>query len=145
MIPFIKTVCVCGAGTMGSGIAQVCASSGYSTILFDINVEAIDTAKNKIENDLQKLVQKKKIKEDERSGILHKLYFTSNINDCVADLVIEAVIEKMEGKLSLFNQLLFINKPQTIYASNTSSLSITKIAEELKLQIGRGGKNKSNR
>src|SRR5215213_7151232 len=133
MISFINKVCVCGAGTMGSGIAQVCATAGYTTILYDVNDEAIQTAKNKIENDLQKLVEKQKIDEKKRSAILNKIHFASHIHNCIADLFIEAVIEKMEVKLSLFNQLISINHPQSIYTSNTSSLSITKIAEELKM------------
>jgi 3-hydroxybutyryl-CoA dehydrogenase len=131
MVSKINTVGVCGAGTMGNGIAQVCALAGYRTILYDVNEEIIFKAKAKIESDLQKLIEKKKLTEKEKLTILERIVFTSNINDCKADLFIEAIIEKMEAKLSLFKQLIAINNSQTFFASNTSSLSITKISDEL--------------
>ena len=127
----IKTVCVCGAGTMGSGIAQVCAASGYEVILFDLNEAIIRQARINIESDLQKLISKQKISEKEKKRTLQRLHFTSDINDCVADLVIEAIIEKAEAKISLFHQLQLINERQTIFATNTSSLSVTEIASQL--------------
>lgn len=127
----IKTVCVCGAGTMGSGIAQVCAASGYEVILFDLNEAIIRQARINIESDLQKLIGKQKISEKEKKQTLQKLHFTSDINDCNADLVIEAIIEKTEAKIFLFHQLQLINEKQTIFATNTSSLSVTEIASQL--------------
>jgi 3-hydroxybutyryl-CoA dehydrogenase len=127
----IKKVCVCGAGPMGSGIAQVCSASGYETVLYDVNEAIVENAKNKIEEELEKLIQKQKINEEQKKRILEKIIFTSDISYCSADLVIEAIIEKIETKLSLFQQLEAINKEETILASNTSSLSITKIAEHL--------------
>jgi 3-hydroxybutyryl-CoA dehydrogenase len=127
----IKTVCVCGAGTMGSGIAQVCAASGYEVILFDLNEAIIRQARTIIETDLQKLIDKQKIPEKEKKRTLQKLHFTSDINDCISDLVIEAIIEKAEAKISLFKQLQLINEKQTIFATNTSSLSVTEIASHL--------------
>ena len=129
----IKTVCVCGAGTMGSGIAQVCATAGYQTILYDVDEIAVKKAKANIENGLQKLLDKQKIFVTEYERILHRLEFTSNINDCIASLIIEAIIEKPEAKISLFDQLEYQNNDhEVIYASNTSSLSLTKIASALK-------------
>lgn len=130
----IQTVCVCGAGTMGSGIAQVCASANYTTIVYDVNEEMLQKAKTKIESDLQRLAEKQKISAGEIKQTLAKIQFTSNIQHCIADLVIEAVVENIDAKLSLFAQLLRINSPQTIYASNTSSLSITKIADLLQYE-----------
>jgi 3-hydroxybutyryl-CoA dehydrogenase len=127
----IKKVCVCGAGTMGYGIAQVCSASGCETVLYDVNETIVENAKNKIEEELEKLIQKQKINEEQKKQILEKIIFTSDISYCNADLVIEAIIEKIETKLSLFQQLETINKEETIFASNTSSLSITKIAEGL--------------
>jgi 3-hydroxybutyryl-CoA dehydrogenase len=127
----IKRICVCGAGTMGSGIAQVCAASGYETVLFDVDETIIGKAKDKIDADLTRLVEKKKIDEEQKQDIVERIFFTSNIAFCQADLVIEAIIEKSETKLSLFQQLETINSTETIFASNTSSLSITKIAEGL--------------
>ena len=129
----IKTVCVCGAGTMGSGIAQVCATAGYQTILYDVDEIAVKKAKANIENGLQKLLDKQKIFVTEYERILHRLEFTSNINDCIASLIIEAIIEKPEAKISLFDQLEYQNNDhEVIFASNTSSLSLTKIASALK-------------
>jgi 3-hydroxybutyryl-CoA dehydrogenase len=127
----IKKVCVCGAGTMGSGIAQVCSASGYDTVLYDVNETIVENAKKKLENDLEKLIQKQKIDEEQKKRTLEKLILTSDISYCNADLIIEAIIEKIETKLSLFQQLEAINKEETIFASNTSSLSITNIAEGL--------------
>ena len=129
----IKTVCVCGAGTMGSGIAQVCAGSGYSTILFDLNQEGLQKAKNNIEGSLQKLLNKQKISREEGIQTLQRIYFTSNITDCIADLIIEAIIEKMEEKFSLFCQLTSISNKSTIFSTNTSSLSVTEIANQLEV------------
>jgi 3-hydroxybutyryl-CoA dehydrogenase len=128
---FIKTICVCGAGTMGNGIAQVCAASGYFTILFDPDAKAIQKAINNIEQDLQKLVSKQKISEGEKHQTLAKLRFSSDINDCIGDLVIEAIIENAGAKISLFQQLSVINNKQTIFVTNTSSLSVTEIALQL--------------
>lgn len=124
----MTTICVCGAGTMGSGIAQVAASAGYTTILFDVSEEAVQKAAAKLQKDLAALVEKGKLQEDKKAGILAKLQFTSNIDLCKAGVLIEAIVEKMEVKLSLFNQLAAINSPQTIFASNTSSLSVSALA-----------------
>lgn len=116
---------------MGSGIAQVSATAGLKTILYDVNEEIIQKAKRKIENDLLVLVEKQKITLDKKESILKQLVFTSNINECVADVIIEAVIEKLEIKTSLFNQLAAINSDETIFATNTSSLSVSAIAKEI--------------
>lgn len=127
----IKTVCVCGAGIMGSGIAQVCAASGYPTILFDQDMEVLQKAKNNLEEGLQKLVTREKISPEEKEQTIQKLQYSSGSSSCIADLVIEAIVEKQGAKIDLFRQLFLINNEQTIFASNTSSLSITGIAEEL--------------
>jgi 3-hydroxybutyryl-CoA dehydrogenase len=116
---------------MGNGIAQVCAASGYFTILFDPDAKAIQKAINNIEQDLQKLVSKQKISEGEKHQTLAKLRFSSDINDCIGDLVIEAIIENAGAKISLFQQLSVINNKQTIFVTNTSSLSVTEIALQL--------------
>jgi len=125
------TICICGAGTMGSGIAQVAAQNGFNTILFDVNAEIIKKAKIKIEEDLQSLVEKNKITATDKETILNRLYFTDNINDCKADIIIEAIIEKIEPKKDLFNQLSKINPPETIFATNTSSLPVSDIAKTI--------------
>lgn len=127
----MTTICICGAGTMGSGIAQVSATAGFKTILFDVNDKVIQNAKNKIEKDLQVLVEKQKITSAKKEDILQQFVFTSNINDCIADVIIEAVIENLEIKISLFNQLIAANNDKTIFTTNTSSLSVSVIAKEI--------------
>lgn len=126
----IHTICVCGAGTMGSGIAQVCATSGYNTILFDLNETVLEKAKTSVEKGLQFLVSKNKINAEKKLIIESQMVFTNNISDCIADFFIEAIIENAEIKIKLFNQLSANNK-QAIFATNTSSLSVTTIAEKL--------------
>lgn len=127
----MTTICVCGAGTMGSGIAQVAAAAGFATILFDAYEEAVQRAKEKLEKDLATLVKKGKLTAERGESILNQLQFTSDINACKADVVIEAIVEKPEIKTDLFNQLATINSSQTIFASNTSSLSISALANEI--------------
>jgi 3-hydroxybutyryl-CoA dehydrogenase len=126
-----QKICICGAGTMGSGIAQVAAQSGFNTILYDVSEEYLSKAKSKIEKDLQTLVEKNKISSAEKGIISNKLFFTNNIKDCVADIIIEAIIEKTEAKTDLFDQLSKINSAETIFATNTSSLSVTEIAKTI--------------
>jgi len=115
---------------MGSGIAQVSAAAGFKTILYDVSDEIIQRAKSKMENDLQSLVEKQKIAPQKKKDIFQQLVYTSAINECVADVIIEAVVEKLEVKTSLFNQLVSLNENDTIFASNTSSLSLSAIAKE---------------
>ena len=127
----MTTICVCGAGTMGSGIAQVAASAGFRAILFDVSREAVQKAEEKLKNNLNTLVEKAKLTADKKDSILGLIHFTSDITICKADVVIEAIIEKPEIKISLFNQLAAINSAKTIFASNTSSLSISSLAKEI--------------
>lgn len=127
----LKSICVCGAGTMGSGIAQITAQSGHMTIVFDLNEQVLQKAENTIHDNFQKLVEKNKLSKKAKDEILARIKFTDNLNDCKADLIIEAIIERLKEKVALFQQLLLINTSETIYASNTSSLSITTIANEL--------------
>lgn len=128
----VQTICVCGAGTMGSGIAQVAAQFGAVTILYELNPSVLEKAKPSIEKSLQTLVEKGKIDEAGKQEIIARIQFTSDINQCRADIFIEAIIERPELKISLFNQLAELNKPDAIFASNTSSLSITNIASQVK-------------
>lgn len=127
----MHTICICGAGTMGSGIAQVAAASGFTTILFDVNTIVLEKAEDKLRTDLQKLVEKQKIAAEKKDEILKNIQFTSAIEHCIADVVIEAIIEKPELKIALFNQLSAINPATAIFASNTSSLSITELAQNI--------------
>jgi 3-hydroxybutyryl-CoA dehydrogenase len=124
----IQTICICGAGTMGSGIAQVAAMSGFHTIQFDVNTEMLSKSRASITAQLERLVSKSILREAAKESALSRLSFTSEINDCVADLVIEAIIEQKEAKINLFNQLAGINSAHTIFATNTSSITIASIA-----------------
>ncbi len=127
----IKTICVCGAGTMGGGIAQMSAQAGYKTILFDLNDAIIDKCKNSIEQSWETLVLKNKVAASDKQAFQQRISFTSNIQDCRADLIIEAIIEKLSAKVELFQQLAEINPINTIFTTNTSSISINKIAQKL--------------
>ncbi|RYZ21609.1 MAG: 3-hydroxybutyryl-CoA dehydrogenase [Chitinophagaceae bacterium] len=127
----INTVCVCGAGTMGSGIAQVAAAAGKSVVLYELNEAVLEKARAGIAKNLQTLVEKGKLAAADAEATLARIRFTSSVSDCVADLVVEAIIEKMEAKTALFAQLAEHNGPQTIFASNTSSLSISALAATL--------------
>lgn len=127
----IKTICICGAGAMGSGIAQVAATAGFSTVLYDVNDAIVQKARAKMEGDLQTLITRQKITETKKEEILQQIRFTNVMADCIADVIIEAVVEKPEIKIALFNQLASLNSDDTVLASNTSSLSISSIAKEI--------------
>lgn len=129
----IKTVGIAGAGTMGAGIAQVCSQAGYKVILFDLNEQVLAKAKSSMESALNKLESNGKIAAGKSLEIIQNISFTSTINDLIVDLVIEAIIEKTEAKIALFEKLIELNGSQTIYATNTSSIPITKIAAGLSL------------
>ena len=124
----IETICVCGAGTMGSGIAQVAAQAGFYTIQYDVSETMLEKSKTQINNSLDFLLNKQKITAAEKENILGRIVFTNDINACIADLFIEAIIEKKEAKINLFNQLAEMNHRETIFATNTSSISISEIA-----------------
>ena len=124
-------IAVAGAGVMGSGIALCSIQAGYETLLFDLNAQAVDKGKAYIENELNKAVSKGKLAADAVGGILQKLTCTTHIKNLQADLIIEAVVEKLDIKQSLFAELEAINGPKTILATNTSSIPITQIARGL--------------
>jgi 3-hydroxybutyryl-CoA dehydrogenase len=124
----IKTICVCGAGAMGSGIAQVAAQAGFSVIQFDMNESMLDKSKAGITNSLQKFVEKNKLTAEAKNAMLSKIIFTSDIEHCKADIIIEAIVENKDIKIKLFNDLAAINNAATIYATNTSSISVHEIA-----------------
>lgn len=127
----IKNICVAGAGTMGSGIALASAQNGYPVILFDTNETVLSKARSSIAKNLESLVEKGKISVAEKETIQNNIEFTSSINNCKADLVIEAIIEKEDAKVSLFEQLSTINSSDCIFASNTSSLSINSLQKRI--------------
>ena len=125
----INTLCVCGAGTMGSGIAQAAIQSGIYTVLYEPNTAILEKAKTSIEKSLLLLVEKGKITSEVKSKALMQIQFTDDVQGLLADVFIEAIIEKPEIKIGLFNQLAEMNHGESIFATNTSSLSVTKIAE----------------
>jgi 3-hydroxybutyryl-CoA dehydrogenase len=124
----INTIAVCGAGTMGAGIAQVAAVSGYNTLLYDIQPAMLHKAKAQIAQHLDAAVAKGKLAAADSAAAQNRLQFTSRLQDCVAQVVIEAIAEQLPAKTALFNQLAELNPANTIFASNTSSLSVSRIA-----------------
>ena len=120
---------VLGSGAMGTGIAQVAATAGHDVILFDKNPAALNRAKEKLLKILNRLVEKERLTDAEAKAIFGRVYFVDNIyayKDC--GLIIEAIIEKLEIKKDVFEQIADIVPKDCILASNTSSLSITSIA-----------------
>ena len=128
----INSICICGAGTMGSGIAQVAAQSGFYTILYELNETVLEKAKGSVEKNLNSLVEKGKISADQKEKAIQRIQFTNDMQTCLADVFIEAIIEKPEAKIALFNQLAELNHSECIFASNTSSLSVSAIAKQIK-------------
>jgi 3-hydroxybutyryl-CoA dehydrogenase len=128
----IKTVGVIGAGTMGLGIAQIAAMAGYSTILFDTNAKAIDAAFLIIEKNLDKGIERGKLDATKKKETLENLSKATSLEEVKADLIIEAILENLEIKQQLFSTLEEINEPNTILATNSSSIPITQIAAKLK-------------
>jgi 3-hydroxybutyryl-CoA dehydrogenase len=125
----IQTIGVIGAGTMGHGIAQVAAQSGFAVVLVDIAPAALERGLAGIGKSLAKLVEKGKLTSEERAAALARLTASSELSDlAAADLVVEAVSEKLEVKLRVFQELDRICAPHAILSSNTSSISITKLA-----------------
>lgn len=125
----MEKIFVIGAGTMGSGIVQAFAQKGYEVIVRDIKDEFVDRGIAGINKSLSKLVTKGKVTEEFKEEVLSRITGTTDLNmaaDC--DLVIEAAVENMAIKKEIFAELDKICKPETILASNTSSLSITEVA-----------------
>jgi 3-hydroxybutyryl-CoA dehydrogenase len=124
----IKVVGVIGAGTMGNGIAQVFAQSGFTVRLHDESAPAMDRALKTIDRSLAKFVEKGKLTAENRDAALGRLSAASSLDTFAdADYVVEAVVESLEVKRSLFGQLDKITRPGVILSSNTSSISITTI------------------
>ncbi|CUS98254.1 3-hydroxyacyl-CoA dehydrogenase [Candidatus Chrysopegis kryptomonas] len=125
----MNTIGVVGAGRMGSGIAQVMAQAGYDVILFDISNETLQNALENIKRHLQRALELGTIKKEQLQGILTKIHPTTKLKHFIsADIVFEAVIEDIEVKRKIFHELDDRCNPTTILATNTSSLSVTKIA-----------------
>jgi 3-hydroxybutyryl-CoA dehydrogenase len=125
----IKQIGVVGAGTMGNGIAQACAVAGIPVVMTDIAQSAVDRGLKTIDGSLERLVKKEKLTAEAKTramGLVMTATDTAAVKDC--DLVVEAATENLELKLKLFASLDGLAKPDAIIASNTSSISITKLA-----------------
>jgi 3-hydroxybutyryl-CoA dehydrogenase len=127
----VKTICVCGAGTMGTGIALCAAQHGYSTLVFDISPATLANSQASVQSSLQQLLSRQKITTQEQQDIAGRMVFSNHLQHCVADVIIEAIVEQYDSKQQLFQQLAAINPPQTIFASNTSSLSISQLQAQI--------------
>ena len=130
----INHVAVLGAGTMGNGIAHVFAQSGYSVSLIDLSEEALQKAVSTISKNLDRQIKKELISEADKASILKSINTITTIKEGVknADLVVEAATENLEVKLKIFQDLDVQTPEHTILATNTSSISITKIASVTK-------------
>jgi 3-hydroxybutyryl-CoA dehydrogenase len=128
-----KNVFVVGAGLMGGGITQVAATAGYQVTMRDIAQEPLDRSMKEIERSLGKFVSKEKLSEDQAKKALANIKTTTDMADAAdADLVVEAVFEKIDLKQDVFRQLDDICKPECVLATNTSAISITSIASVTK-------------
>lgn len=128
-----STIGVLGAGTMGTGIAQVAAESDHEVVLVDVNEKAIETSRTKLKKIVDRLIEKGKWTQEYGDGLLKRITFSTIMNDFSgAQLVIEAIVENIEVKHSVFGQLEKIVDKDCILASNTSSLSIASIGAALK-------------
>jgi 3-hydroxybutyryl-CoA dehydrogenase len=129
----IKMIGVLGAGSMGNGIAQVAAQAGYQVVMRDIEDRFVDNGLKAIGKFLAKSVEKGKMTEEQKKGVLGKIKGTTRMEDLKdADFVIEAVFEDLELKKSIFKQLDELTRPGVILTTNTSSMSITEIAMSTK-------------
>src|ERR1044072_8592349 len=129
----IQTIAVIGAGTMGHGIAQVAALTGFKVLLSDVDRESLARGVKAIEGNLAKGMKLGKLTEDDRDSTLQHIHGTTNLKECAtADLIIEAAPEKLDLKKDILRQLESASDHPFIFASNTSSLSITEIASSSK-------------
>ncbi|MDH4150559.1 MAG: 3-hydroxybutyryl-CoA dehydrogenase [Betaproteobacteria bacterium] len=125
----VKSVAVIGAGTMGNGIAQVIAASGTAVIMTDINDAGLKRGLDAIDKSLQRLVSKQKLNAQDKDALISRIRTTTRLDDIAdCDVVVEAATENLELKLKIFADLDRIAKPVAILASNTSSISLTRIA-----------------
>ncbi len=124
----VNHIFVAGSGTMGNGIAQVAATSGYQVTLMDVVPSQLEKAKATISRSVEKLLEKKQITPEQKNAVLNIQTATSFVHLPEADLVIEAASENPEIKLRVFTEIDQLARPGVILASNTSSISITRIA-----------------
>ena len=131
MAGIIKKAGVAGAGAMGCGIAQVFAQAGLEVVLFDVNAAQLEKAKAEIGKNLEQAVAKQKISTADKDMAISKISYSSDLSSLKGDLIVEAIVEKLEPKQELFKQLAAINSKETIFATNTSSIPVTRIAKDV--------------
>ncbi|HAY88282.1 MAG TPA: 3-hydroxybutyryl-CoA dehydrogenase [Bacteroidetes bacterium] len=119
---------VIGAGVMGRGIAQVSAMAGHKVVLFDINHEVLEAAKTAVTKNLNKAIELGKLSEEGKRSAEDNMQYTNSIADVRVELIIEAIVERLDVKTKVLADLAEINGESTIYASNTSSIPLTQIA-----------------
>jgi 3-hydroxybutyryl-CoA dehydrogenase len=125
----VERVAVIGAGTMGNGIAQVCAASGLEVLMTDVSDAAVKRGVDAVSKNLDRLLAKQKIDADEKKAVLGRIKTATRLDEVGGcDVIIEAATEKVDLKLKIFADLDRIAKPAAILASNTSSISLTRIA-----------------
>ncbi len=130
----VRKIAVMGAGTMGAGIAQTCAAAGFQVTMRDIDQKFVDGGFRRIREPLVKRVEKGKMTQAEVDGLVAKIHGTVDVKEALggAQVVIEAVFEKMEVKREIYAEMDRIAPPDVVFASNTSSLSITEMANVTK-------------
>lgn len=129
----MKNIAVIGAGIMGNGIAQVASEAGYEVSLYDVNSEGLDWGIARIEQTLNRNVEKARMTQEVANEVRNRITPVNDLNELnQADIVIEAITEKIDAKKELFGRLDSICKHETIFASNTSGLSVTEMAASVK-------------
>lgn len=132
-MPEISVVGVCGAGLMGSGIAQTCAAAGFDVVLMEVAQAPLDRGVAGITKSLDKFVEKGKLPQAERDATLGRITATTNVEDMKGcDLIIEAIVENVDVKTALFRQLDDLLAPHAIICTNTSSLCVVELAAKTK-------------
>lgn len=124
----IKQIAIVGVGTMGATIGQLAAQSGRKVVLYDLKQEALQAAETRIHKNLDGAIKRQKISEKGKSEALKNLVFTSSFSEVKGELVLEAIVEDLSAKQSLFEQLAKQNEDTAIFATNTSSIPITRLA-----------------
>ncbi|MFW9779953.1 MAG: 3-hydroxyacyl-CoA dehydrogenase family protein [Candidatus Heimdallarchaeota archaeon] len=130
----VKKICVLGAGLMGNGIAQVCAQAGFEVAMRDIENKFVENGLNMIKKNLNRGVKKGKMTQEEMDKVLQRINGVVNLNEALkdADVIIEAIIENRDLKRKVFSEIDAICNPEVVFASNTSSISITDMAAATK-------------
>ena len=125
----IRTVGVLGAGLMGSGIAEACAKAGFSVVVREVDETALAAGRRRIENSLSKAIERNKLTAADGEGIRSRLRYSSSLEDLSSsDLILEAIVENLDVKRKVYKALDDLCGPETIFCSNTSSLTITEMA-----------------